>query len=238
MGTFLGYDVNTFIALASAAVAALGAIFAAIWRVASKLATISEKMTGTERDLADLQGRLTNSEQSVQARLTNAEQSVQARLAKAEESVQARLTKAEESLTKRLMYAEQSLNHRIDSMFTNAVSGIRSYTSNTIAPSRITDGFSEFLGPIERLAAKGNPLSDEELERFNEYRNKVTNAKPLSEEELTDFKQLGEKIKSELPTEEERAQFSSFLSDVFDFAGGVVMASLMFAGISKKEKDD
>ena len=61
-----------------------------------------------------------------------------------------------------------------------------------------------------------NPISAEEKEEFNGYREKAALGEVFTIEEYTDFKSLADKISKELP-EDEKEEFDNLISDLLKF---------------------
>lgn len=119
-----------------------------------------------------------------------------------------------------------SLNNRFDGLFT-ALSLARQQAS----PETVKD-FSESVKKLDeilkslKLKEKQNPLSSYDIERFNNYRDKIAKRAPLDYEEYNDFRSLQETIRNEL-SKKKRSEFDIAMAGLIGFAAGIALTALI-----------
>lgn len=84
----------------------------------------------------------------------------------------------------------------------------------------LIEKFDKFLPSL-----KTNPLTQGELQKIREYRNKIANRTPLTQGEYIEFEALARKIESDLPPDQ-RNEYDLVIAGLLGFAMGLLVASL------------
>lgn len=117
------------------------------------------------------------------------------------------------------------LDKKIDDYLKFMIEGVKSiYTRE--APQSLKDKVEELKVIMDLVRPSGNPISQDDIDRFNNIKDKIIKGESPTEEELEDFAHLATIVKEELPSQGEKEKFATLVSSLSGYASGLILGSI------------